>query len=412
MKKSLFSCLLVLLNFCALAQEEPKTGWSFTPMPNISYNTDVGLTLGAYGDLFYYGDGSVYPNFLHHGGFSSAYATKGSWFFHGYFESIALIPGLRVNASATYRDAEVNNFYGYNGIASPFDPELELNAATRTAWYTNHRRFFRAAATIMGKLGRSMEWMAGAVYRHVVISDFDLKNYDSGKSLYLDYIARDLIHADEAGGGNSLEFKAGLAYDTRDIELAPRKGIFAECYLVGNADLGRWKYNYAQLVLHWRQYLTLFPERLVFAYHLGLQHTFAGELPFYNLNEIATPFYAYEECSGLGSRYTVRGYRYNRIAAAGYAWANLELRVTPFRFNLFNQHFDIVLNPFLDLASITRTYRMQQQGTNIQRPVMASAGAGAKLHMNTNFILSVDVGKAFDPQLSDLMVGMATTYVF
>ena len=45
-------------------------------------------------------------------------------------------------------------------------------------------------------------------------------------------------------------------------------------------------------------------------------------------------------------------------------------------------------------------------------PVMASAGIGGKLHMNTNFILSLDVAKGFDPQLSDLMVGMATTYVF
>ena len=43
---------------------------------------------------------------------------------------------------------------------------------------------------------------------------------------------------------------------------------------------------------------------------------------------------------------------------------------------------------------------------------MASAGMGAKLQMNTNFILSVDFGKGFDPQLSDFTVGMGTTYVF
>ena len=116
--------------------------------------------------------------------------------------------------------------------------------------------------------------------------------------------------------------------------------------------------------------------------------------------------------SGLGSRYNVRGFRYNRIAAAGYAWANIELRFTPFSFDLFKQHFDIVFNPFLDLASITKTYRIQQQGSQITHPVMASAGMGAKLQMNTNFILSVDFGKGFDPQLSDFTVGMGTTYVF
>ena len=412
MRKGLLTCLSVLAFFCAQAQEQPKTDWKFTPMPNISYNTDIGLNLGAFCDFFYYGDGSVYPNFLHHAGFSGAFATKGSWFLHGYFESVALIPGMRVSASATYRDAQANNFYGYNGTASFFDPALELNKDTRTAWYTNRRRFVRAAATVQGQVAPSLQWLAGAVFRHVMVSDFDLKNYDSCKSLYLDYIQRDLIHADEANGGSSLEFKVGLSYDTRDIELSPRKGIFAECYLVGNTDLSRWKYNYAQLVLQWRHYVSVFPKRLVFAYHLGLQHTVAGEIPFYNINEIATPFYVYEENSGLGSRYTVRGFRYNRIAAAGYAWANIELRFTPFSFDLFKQHFDIVFNPFLDLASITKTYRIQQQGSQITHPVMASAGMGAKLQMNTNFILSVDFGKGFDPQLSDFTVGMGTTYVF
>ena len=188
---------------------------------------------------------------------------------------------------------------------------------------------------------------------------------------------------------------------------------------IGNADLRQWKYNYLQLSAHWKQFITLWPGRLIFAYHIGLQHTLAGDLPYYNLNELATIAYAYEECSGLGSRYSIRGYRYNRIAAAGYAWANIELRVIPFKFNLFGQHFDLVLNPFVDLAAITKNYRMDRQkvlGTLYYQekklPVMASAGIGGKLHMNTNFILSLDFGKAFDPQLSDFMVGMATTYVF
>lgn len=419
MKKLLLVLVLSSAALLAAAQEEPKTGWVYTPMPNISYNSDLGLNLGAFCDFFYYGDGSTYPNFLHHVGFTGAYATKGSWFLHAYFESVSLFPGIRFNASATYRDSRANNFYGFNGIAAPFDEALELNTASRTAWYTNHRRFLRVAATVQGGNKAQVNWLGGMVLRFVGISDFTLNNYDSGKSLYLNYLASDLIHADEANGGVSLEWKAGISYDTRDIELAPRRGIYAEAYLLGNADLSRWKYNYAQLVLHWRQYLTLFPERLVFAYHLGLQHTFVGDIPFYNLNEIATPFYPYEECAGLGSRYTIRGYRYNRIAAAGYAWGNFELRYTPFRFKLFGQHFDIVLNPFLDLACITKTYRLELQKAlgkgfyqDRQLPLMASAGAGAKLHMNTNFILSVDVGKAFDPQLSDWMIGMGTTYVF
>jgi len=411
-----------MLSLAGTAQEAPKTGWVYTPMPNFSYNTDLGLNLGAFCDFFYYGDGTVYPNFLHHAGFSASYATKGSWYIHAYLESIALIPGIRFSASATYRDALANNFYGYNGIASPFYEDLELNTDTRTAWYTNRRRFFRASASFQGKLSERLNWVGGAVFRHVRMSDFDLKNYDAGNSLYLRYHDLGLIRDDEFGGGTSLEFKGGLTYDTRDIELFPSRGAYAEALLIGNADLLHGRYSYLQLDLHWRQYLTLVPDRLIFAYHLGLQHTVAGEIPFYNLNELATLHYAYEEFSGLGSRYSVRGYRYNRISAAGYAWANLELRIIPLRFNLFNQNFHIVINPFMDLAGITKTYRADEQKNALpgsiavfqdrKLPIMASAGVGGKLHMNTNFILSLDFAKAFDPQLSDFMVGMGTTYVF
>ena len=108
---------LLSLGSAAFAQEKPKTGWRFTPMPNLGYSSDIGVTLGVYSDFYYYGDGSAYPNFLHHAGFAAAYTTKGSWYAHAYFDSPALIPGVRINATLTYRDALVNNFYGFNGIA-------------------------------------------------------------------------------------------------------------------------------------------------------------------------------------------------------------------------------------------------------------------------------------------------------
>lgn len=431
MKRTLLTGLLAVFTLLAQAEGKPKTGWVFTPMPNISYNSDVGLLLGAFSDFFYYGDGTVYPNFLHHGSISAAFATKGSWYIHGMFESVSLIPGLRVSASATYRDARVNNFYGFNGIASPFYPELELNKETHTAWYTNSRRLLRIAAAVQGNITGHLHWMGGLVFRHVMMDDFSLKNYDSGKSLYLHYYRRGVIHADEFKGGSSLELKGGITFDTRDVELFPSKGMYAELMLLGNGDLKQWRYNYLQLAAHWKHFVSIVPKWLIFAYHLGLQQTLAGEIPFYNLNELATISYPYEENCGFGSRYSVRGFRLNRIAAAGYAWGNFELRAIPIKFNLFKQYFEIVFNPFLDLVSITRTYRLEEMmydltptpgvaGSNIpatwyldeNRPVMASAGMGVKLHMNTNFILSVDVGKGFDPQMSDLFVGMATTYVF
>lgn len=412
-------CMVAALSLLAAhGQEKPVQGWVFTPMPNLGFSTDTGVTLGAYSDFFYYGDGSCYPNFLHHAGISAAYATKGSWYVHAYFESPSLVDGLRVSATATYRDAMVNNFFGFNGIASPYVAALDMNAQDRIAWYTNRKRFFRASASVQGDIAGRLFWMGGAVFRRTHISDFSLERYDSGHSLYLAYRDAGLIRQDEASGGSSLELKGGLLYDSRDVELSPGRGAYGELYLLANGDLGRWKYNYGQLVAHFRHYLSLVPERIIFAYHLGLQHQLWGEMPFYYLNEIASVFYAYDEISGLGSRLTVRGLRYNRIAAAGYAWGNFELRLIPFRFHLWGRDINIILNPFADVCAITRNYRLPEQMQlpafyqERRLPVMAALGLGGKLQMNTNFILSLDVGRGLEPQLSEWTVGMATTYVF
>lgn len=423
MRRAFLILALSLAAFSALAQEEPKTGWVFTPMPNVSYNTDIGLNLGAYCDFFYYGDGTVYPNFQHHISVAGAWATKGSWYLHGMFESSALIPGIRFNASVTWRDATMNNFYGFNGHYSPYNPDKDLNEVTRTAFYTNRRRFFRTATTFEGLIGGAWKWAAGGVYRYVNVSDFDLKKYDSGYSLYMKYIEYGLIHADEANGGHSLELKAGVTCDTRDIELAPRKGTYFEAYLLGNGDLSRWKYNYVQLVLHLRRYIPVWKDRILFAYHLGVQETIAGEMPFYNLNEIATLNYQYEEYAGLGSRYTIRGFRYTAFSAPGYIWGNFEFRITPFRFDDWGQHFEIVLNPFIDIGAYRPSYRLEEQRAldsqyseiyveSHSPNVLFSAGCGAKLHMNTNFILSIDVGREIANFDENWMVSMGTTYVF
>ena len=424
MKEFFFAGIAALACFMAAAQEEPKTGWVFTPFPDVSYNSDIGLNLGGFCDFFYYGDGTDYPNFQHHIALCGAWATKGSWYLHGMFDSKTLVRGARVTGSLTYRDASMNNFYGFNGLHSPYFREMDLHAETREAYYTDHRQVIRAAATFQKPLEGKLNWMAGTVFRHIRISDFDLKNYDNAETLYRDYRMAGLIREDEAGGGNSLEARIGLTYDSRDVEWVPNRGMYWEAYVNGNADLSHKKYHYAQFVGHFRHYVPIIFGRLTFAYHLGLQHQFAGEMPWYNLNEISNLIYQYEEYEGIGSRYTVRGFLYDRIMAAGYAWGNFELRAKVLQFNLFKQHFDLVINPFFDAAAITRQFRPdehQKKGfiadanqlwQDATEMIHCSAGIGGKIHMNTNFILSLEVGKGFNPQLSDLTVAMATTYMF
>ena len=42
-------------------KEKKKTGWTWAGLPVVAYDADMGLQLGALGQVFYYGDGSTYP---------------------------------------------------------------------------------------------------------------------------------------------------------------------------------------------------------------------------------------------------------------------------------------------------------------------------------------------------------------
>ena len=44
-------------------QAEKKTGWGFGALPCATYSSDMGFQYGVFGDFYYYGDGSTYPNY-------------------------------------------------------------------------------------------------------------------------------------------------------------------------------------------------------------------------------------------------------------------------------------------------------------------------------------------------------------
>ena len=56
MKRIAAGFLLLFLGLTVRAQEAAKTGWEYVPLPNVNYNSDLGLSLGAFCDFFYYGD--------------------------------------------------------------------------------------------------------------------------------------------------------------------------------------------------------------------------------------------------------------------------------------------------------------------------------------------------------------------
>lgn len=416
----------------AFSQEEEKEikrGWSFGILPCVSYSTDMGFQYGAFGDIYQYGDGSTYPDPLHKISWEVSHYTKGRSRFYLAYDSKYLIPKLRLSGSATYITDPLYFFYGFNGAATYFDDGLSSNKDDGISYYNMRRNLFRGLADVQGVITPSLHWAAGASYWHFTTGDFDSKyGYNQDNTLYNDYVKAGVIKAGEAEGGDRIEFKAGLVYDTRDIEAAPNKGIWAEVYLNGSPDLFGDGYKYLKLCAHFRQYVTIPVGFIkagdpVFAYHLGYQGTLAGDVPFYMQQNITALILKQMISEGLGSSNSIRGTYANRVIADGYLWGNFELRVKFWSFKLFNQYFYLAANPFFDCGIVTDTYRAEEMAAfkkvsvseinSDAKEFIKSAGLGLKLAWNQNFILSVELAKNFNDNLGgSVWFSLGTNYIF
>lgn len=439
MKKNILivASLLVLTTAASAANDKEtkiKTGWNFGAVPAVSYNSDLGLQYGISADIFNYGDGSTFPNYKHKFNTEISHYTKGMTRLHLFYDSKYLIPGIRVTAAATYMNHPMFSFYGFNGSAEPFAAEINSNKTfygedSGIAYYNFQRNMFRFLADFQGEIVPHLNWAAGLSYWNFDIKDTDKKPYLSGSSLYDSYIASGAIKESEMNGGNRLEMKAGLVYDTRDLDSAPSHGIWAEAYLNGSPDVFGDGFKYIRLCAHFRQYIPMMSDnRMTFAYHLAYQGTIGGEVPFYMQSNITTLYLRQILSEGLGSINTVRGTLYNRMIGDSYAWANLELRTKVCSFNFINQSWYLAVNPFFDFGAIIKPYRLEEQaefhrqnqqtmtmnpGAHLPEKYLStvtdtaelrkeatklheSAGLGIKLVMNQNFIVGIEAAKPFN----------------
>ena len=439
MKKFILSTTALFVTvLCLSAQEkEVKTGWSMGILPCATYSADNGLQYGAFGDVYYYGDGSTYPDPLHKISWEASHFTKGKTRLYLGYDSKYLIPNMRVNASLTFVNDPMYNFWGFNGPASLSDYNLWANKQDYTPginYYGMSRKMYRGLVNVQGRLADNLNWAAGVNIWKWEMGDMresekNENRYNIENTLYRDYIAIGAIKEEEAKGGWATEMNVGLVYDSRDIEAAPNKGVWAEAYL--NGDPFR---KYLKACAYFRNYIDI-PIHIpagdpVFAYRLAWQQTLAGETPFYMIQNVPLLVQRNMISEGFGSSNTIRGIRENRILTEGFAWANMELRVKLVSFKLLNQYFYIAVNPFFDAGVITKPYRTDAFALRTNLPatylpmnrfydetkigdIVYSGGAGLKIAMNQNFIVSVEVAHCFyEPLNADLWIGIGINYQF
>jgi len=451
MKTRLFSIGIILLFSISLIaqdadttsskkEEKVKTGFNLGGVPVVAYDSDIGFKYGALVNLYWYGDGSRYPQYDHSLYVEWSRTTKGNGINQITYETDKLLPGIRSLFEVSYLTEKALDFYGFNGYQAVYDLDFEQtydseDLANRL-FYRHSRQLLRLKADFQGEIiGQKLRWLGGIAYYGNSIDVVDVDGLNEGKdddllssnSLYSSYVDWGVIKEDQVNGGNHTILKGGLIYDTRDNEPNPFTGLWSEMQLhYAPSFLSNRDYGYARLVLTHRQYFTLIPEWMNLAYRVSYQGKVAGEMPFYMM-----PFMFQSAPKltrdGVGGSKTVRGVRRNRIVGDGFIFGNVEFRGKILRTSLFKQNFYIALSAFVDAGMVTQKYEFDSSGIpgnlpgdfpdqilDLDAKEVPHVGFGGGIHfaLNQNFIVTVDYGMAAKKADGDTGLYINLNYLF
>ena len=440
----ILSILVVCINSYIHAQSDTttkkpiiKTGWNFGALPVVAYNSDLGFQYGVLTSPFYYGDGSKYPNYIHKIYFEASRYTKGSGIYRLYFQSKYLIPNINSIFDVSYLPDLAYDFYGFNGSQSIFHKDWidkESPNYVSSYFYKTQKKLFRVKAEFQGATKiENLGWALGIQFRNISYSrpNFTLLNKDksgtdvipSDSTLFDKYVQWGFIPNKDKNGGIVSTIKTGLVYDTRDFDSNPAKGIWTEAIIaVSPSFLGTNSSSFGVFNFTHRQYFTLIPKKLIFAYRGVFQAKLFGEMPFYILPEIETTVLTSAYNEGLGGSNSLRGVLRNKVIGEQMCSGNFELRYKFLKFKIKKQNMYLATNIFYDAGAILKPIDIPINNltstdqnlyfSNTYKGIHSTAGMGLKIVMNENFIVSVEYGKALSKQDGNKGMYIRLNYLF
>jgi len=452
MKRTFSVFLISMLILSVSAQEKKvKTGWKFGgALPATTYDSNLGFQYGALVEFYNYGDGSTYPDYWDHTYTEVSHFTKGSGIYRMMYESNHLIPGVHMTNDLSYLPDMATDFYGFNGYESvynedwmKYDKEVGPAAPYRSAmFYRFQRNQFRFKNDFQGKLsGEHIKWSAGFAFQNFKISSVNIRKLNKGKDILLPLtsvepglyeIYRDslgLISTNEADGGWVNTLKAGIAWDSRDNRPNPMKGIWTEMGVEVSPKFVGNDWVFSRFYITHRQYFTLVENDLSFVYRLGYQTTLSGTVPFFYQSQFITSMLTGATSEGLGGSSTLRGVLRNRVIGDGFFMGNLELRWKPVYFKFLKQDCYLGINAFYDFGIVTKkialpsdlqttfaselsNYTYSDFFNPGNETIHQSAGISILPVINQNFVIAVDIGKAFNEQDGNIGFSIGLNYLF
>lgn len=442
---------LLLLSVCffisalSVAQESvTKQGWNFGALPAITFDTDLGFQYGGLINLFNYGDGSRYPTYDHSIYLEVSRFTKGSGINRFYFDSDKLINGLQTSADISYLSDRAYDFFGFNGYDAVvnkdwFDDQAGNSSYKTRMFYKYDRKLFRFKVDLRGDLiGEKIDWIGGINLLNFKLDYVDVDKLNENKDsedmlpshseqpgLFQKYRELGIISEEDANGGFVPTVKVGAVYDTRDNRPNPMKGIWTEAVLLASPEFLGGEHQFTKLSFVHRQYFTIIPNDLSFAYRLAYQSTLTGNAPFYYQTQIITSVMKSATSEGLGGANSLRGVWRNRVVGDAVFLGNAEARWKFKRFQLINNNFYLGLNAFVDFGRVLKDIELPgtqiepwlsyQDGEYFDRgeeEMHYSFGLGFRVAMNQNFIIRCDYGMAADERDGDSGIYIGLNYLF
>jgi hypothetical protein len=431
--------VLFLISKIIIGQDNSNTdsitqkGWNIGVLPIVTYNSDLGLHIGALTNLFQYGNGDIYPEYYHSFYVEAGWYSKGSGVYRIFYDSKYLIYNTHLTVDILYNPNNSLNFFGFNGYNAVYNKkwtEPESSEYKTKVFYKHKRDVFRAIINFQKEtVVKNIYWSAGVNILNIKTTSFDIKKYNQlhkpenklpdVETLYDKYIKWGIISEKEKNGGFFLNFKIGLIYDSRNNTANATKGLWTEGVVFQSFNKG---FVFTKLAFTHRQYFTLIKNKLSLAYRLSYQHTVRDKAPFSMLPYMVNSFSNSEIFDGLGGFTTIRGVMRNRIAGASVGYGNIELRWIFSDFHAFKQNFYLSFSPFVDFGQVVLKHKIDiSMVPDDQRYLYfkdgsdnlhISCGSGLHLAMNHNFILTFSAGFPVNKQDGNMGFYMGLNYIF
>lgn len=351
-------------------------------MPTAGVDTDDGFGAGARGAVAWQQEGFAPYKFAIQG--VAYFATSGYQSHQLRFDrtGIGVQRRWRITLNLAFRRWLYDRYYGLGNLTLRDASSSEATGRSDPRFLQYRYRFDQplGQVTFRYELANDSPWevFLSQAVRYAVIETYEgsLLEEESPYGLR---------------GGGVLEVGAGLLHDTRQPEIAPRRGHFYEVSArvapSVDAEAGGFVGGFTSL----RWYAPVGGAAVLA--HRTMAEMLVGTVPFYEM----VHWGGSEPIPGFGGGYSLRGVPFGRWRGPGKAVSQTELRWTVLEHALFGDPFAWELAPWVDVGT---TFGAGVQATGPTAwPVHPGAGAGIRVMYDKTFVGRVDTGWGVDPQL-------------